>query len=54
MTDRDDSVSLAEAARLLDDRTQQMTLVPALLDERSVLPPAEVLPPVGDLDGHAL
>jgi hypothetical protein len=54
MTDRDESASLAEAARLLDDRTQQLTPVPALLDERSEHQPADVSPLVGSVDGHVL
>jgi hypothetical protein len=55
MTDRNDSPSVAEAARLLDDMTQQMTPVPAFLDEHTVSEPAEELPPADSkLDGHVL
>ncbi|GHF04226.1 hypothetical protein GCM10017786_42550 [Amycolatopsis deserti] len=45
---------VGEAARLLDDMTQQMVAVPPLLDapERDEAPLAPAPPPA--LDGHAL
>ncbi|HVV13298.1 hypothetical protein [Amycolatopsis sp.] len=53
MTDRTDTPSVAEAARLLDDMTQQMTPVPALLDEHEVTEKIEVIPPAdSNLEGH--
>ncbi|WP_166462926.1 hypothetical protein [Amycolatopsis acidicola] len=53
MTDRTEAPGVAEAARLLDDMTQQMTPVPALLDEHEVTEQIEVpVPPESKLDGH--
>ncbi|GAB3573342.1 hypothetical protein GCM10027445_32430 [Amycolatopsis endophytica] len=45
---------VGEAARLLDDRTQQMVAVPPLLDDarEGEAPLAPAAPPA--LDGHAL
>jgi hypothetical protein len=55
MTDRNDSPSVAEAARLLDDMTQQLTPVPAFLDEDTISEPAKEQPPADSkLDGHVL
>jgi len=46
---------VAEAARLLDDMTQQMIPVPPLLDEDGGNAPAESVPAQDSrLDGHVL
>ena len=54
MTDRE-APGVAEAARLLDDMTQQIIPVPPLLDEDTGREPAEPVPAKDAcLDGHVL
>ncbi|GAA5161753.1 MULTISPECIES: hypothetical protein [Amycolatopsis] len=53
MTDRNDSPGIAEAARLLDDMTQQLTPVPAFLDEETITERIERTKAAEEnLDGH--
>ncbi|WP_160148870.1 hypothetical protein [Amycolatopsis alkalitolerans] len=55
MTDRNEIPGMADAARLLDDMTQQLTPVPAFLDEQVITERIQYTPAAEeDLDGHAL
>ncbi|WAL65936.1 hypothetical protein ORV05_34635 [Amycolatopsis cynarae] len=55
MSDRTESAGVAEAARLLDDMTQQMTPVPPVLDEGpSAEPDRPTRPRLSEVDGHVL
>jgi hypothetical protein len=55
MTNQKDSSGLAKAARLLDDRTQQMTPVPSVLDQSADTERIEApAPPRAELDGNVL
>jgi hypothetical protein len=55
MTDRNETPGMAHAARLLDDMTQQLTPVPAFLDEQAITERVEYTPAAEEnLDGHVL
>ncbi|UIJ59577.1 hypothetical protein LWP59_37085 [Amycolatopsis acidiphila] len=55
MTDRNETPGMADAARLLDDMTQQLTPVPAFLDEQAITARVEYAPAAEEnLDGHVL
>jgi hypothetical protein len=55
MTDRNETSGVANAARLLDDMTQQLTPVPAFLDEQPITERIEHPPAAEEnLDGHVL
>lgn len=55
MIDRKETPGMADAARLLDDMTQQLTPVPDFLDEQTITERVEYPPAAEEnLDGHVL
>ncbi|MTD56026.1 hypothetical protein [Amycolatopsis pithecellobii] len=55
MTDRNETPGMADAARLLDDCTQQLIPVPAFLDEQTTTERLECTQAAEEnLDGHVL